>query len=754
MTTFATRIAQESVRVNVFAVVQGLPSILSEFDGVPSSIAGSRTVSACIMRENGIEQGESQIDLNARRMTGASLTLKMADDATLRALFKPRAREAGQLANDTDKTSTTLTLASTALLATSGVVYIDGETITYTGKTATTLTGCTRGAYGSKAERHKGSATDAGALVYDVPPYWTGRRVSLYAAVMKRDGTTTANLCSVMQTFVISSAPKFDSNKIWTLECRDICDEFANRKIFVGFPEITPDAQGVFPPGATVSNPDDIASPVTSSIDSWPVNSYPTSTRAPMTCVIAKGSGSWRRGLPDDAESSAVAYYQGTTSVLSLELVKLSPSPYLVATNAKSEIPYRVDTLQMCVVLRGSIGNRIVELLTSEIGNGDNGSYDVLPGIQDPVSTVVIARFGAAFDASDIDISAFLTVGSSVPVTSWSACISETMTVAELLEDFCRLTDSVWLVTPAGVLTVKKLRYETATSVGDVSDTIAFTDAVVEYNEDSITPYISLQLGYDPIQKKHLHNVRILDQDLAARYPQNSELAEIKTRFLHLSTVAAGALYQAPGCVSPTEVETMLRRWQRSSSRGDLFVSVKCPISKISLALGDTVSFTDANLVDMEGGTMDGKIARIIGKRIEWDSGTVSLRLFVFEPLRVIAPSASIDSVVGTTLNLSATSRENYAQDSAKPARQFRAGWKIWVQDLATSARQMRTISSITSDTALVLDSAPTVTPTHITVYARDLDTSTGAPALVSFTHVDYSFCEPADVVGECSRWR
>jgi hypothetical protein len=53
-----------------------------------------------------------------------------------------------------DSAVTTISVASTAPLAASGSVLIDGEIISYSGVTATTLTGCTRAASGSTAAAH------------------------------------------------------------------------------------------------------------------------------------------------------------------------------------------------------------------------------------------------------------------------------------------------------------------------------------------------------------------------------------------------------------------------------------------------------------------------------------------------------------------------------------------------------------------------------------------------------------------------
>ena len=49
---------------------------------------------------------------------------------------------------------TTLTVASTTGFESRGILVCESEVITYTGKTSTTFTGCTRGAGGSTAAAH------------------------------------------------------------------------------------------------------------------------------------------------------------------------------------------------------------------------------------------------------------------------------------------------------------------------------------------------------------------------------------------------------------------------------------------------------------------------------------------------------------------------------------------------------------------------------------------------------------------------
>ena len=61
--------------------------------------------------------------------------------------------------------ATTITVVSTTGFSTAGAIFIGAELITYTGKTPTTFTGCTRGAAGSSAASHSTGASVSGAQV-------------------------------------------------------------------------------------------------------------------------------------------------------------------------------------------------------------------------------------------------------------------------------------------------------------------------------------------------------------------------------------------------------------------------------------------------------------------------------------------------------------------------------------------------------------------------------------------------------------
>lgn len=72
------------------------------------------------------------------------------------------------LSNNIDSSITTINVSSTADYYSSGRIKIDNEFIDYTGKTATSFTGCTRGVGGSTAASHNSGATIYQSLTFNI----------------------------------------------------------------------------------------------------------------------------------------------------------------------------------------------------------------------------------------------------------------------------------------------------------------------------------------------------------------------------------------------------------------------------------------------------------------------------------------------------------------------------------------------------------------------------------------------------------
>jgi hypothetical protein len=127
-----------------------------------------------------------------------------------------------------DNSVTTIPVSSTALFAATGSILIDTEIITYTGKTATTFTGCTRGSSGSSAATH-----NVGAVVYqnklELITYTSITGSTVFDGTVGRgaDGTTATTFATLTpvhdadeypgwgQAFSGSSAP-IQQLRIWS----------------------------------------------------------------------------------------------------------------------------------------------------------------------------------------------------------------------------------------------------------------------------------------------------------------------------------------------------------------------------------------------------------------------------------------------------------------------------------------------------------------------------------------------------------
>ena len=85
-----------------------------------------------------------------------------------------------------------INVISTAAFPSAGTLYLGRETITYLGVTSTTFTGCSRGQYGSTAQRHFAATTILQALgappVLDAPAEVVGRLASVW--MLRVSGTT------------------------------------------------------------------------------------------------------------------------------------------------------------------------------------------------------------------------------------------------------------------------------------------------------------------------------------------------------------------------------------------------------------------------------------------------------------------------------------------------------------------------------------------------------------------------------------
>jgi hypothetical protein len=181
--------------------IEGIPYIFTEAPRLwtvassaePALPSGySRTI-ACLA----ITEGQS-VSVEADRRTGVAsgaaldVTLswnELEDESLLATLFGEETAKT-LITADVDAADAAFTVADTTAFASSGGFYIGRERVSYSGKTGTSFTGCTRAVAGYAYDYESNSPTYR--WITDRPLHWRGRFVTLYAHLISPEGRTHA----------------------------------------------------------------------------------------------------------------------------------------------------------------------------------------------------------------------------------------------------------------------------------------------------------------------------------------------------------------------------------------------------------------------------------------------------------------------------------------------------------------------------------------------------------------------------------
>lgn len=167
--------------------IAGIPTVWSErVSGL--TMPTGWTTEAALLDIDGSAPIGSTIDRSRGLGTGLPLSFRLRDGAAI-AAYQCRPSAESWLKVGLTATATTATIQSATDFAASGTAYCGIETLTYTGKSPTTLTGLGRGAAGSTAVAH--AIGGVGQQVTSTPTVWAGRDVRLYALACDPTGTAT-----------------------------------------------------------------------------------------------------------------------------------------------------------------------------------------------------------------------------------------------------------------------------------------------------------------------------------------------------------------------------------------------------------------------------------------------------------------------------------------------------------------------------------------------------------------------------------
>ena len=680
------RTANEHVDLHLSVIVEGIPVVFVERN-LPTSPAvwGGRMPIVCLTR---VEEGESTLSYEDRREMAATLDLEMLDDAGVLAdLFATASRSVTWASATSTVSATTITLASTAALVGGQHIYVGAETITVgTVASGTSLTGCTRGAFGSTAAALYGTASD-GDSVYVVPPFWRGRRVSLYGHAPDGAGLYTSTL---LGTYLIDEAPVQAGDLRWTLRCAGIVQEYWERSIGLGLREQA--AKSV------VS--------ISTSILVWVEDATAFRLGSSFPTYAAIDATSRRSGR------EVFAVYEVVSVDTTTNFIGLALSPSFGTPHILTGVGFLDATIRPVATFSGSA---LLYLLLSREGQGAT-SYDRLPG-RLPASTYEGGwRMGAAFTTTEVDVAAF----EATPFVNSLFVVEREEKLTDVLREWTLLTNTAIVSTVDGKIkpiTLAPPRIVNTTTIG-ADDVIPDGPLTVTCDEANVYPLLTVRGGYDIRSGDFTVEAPLINVDLAKKYQRNTNKLEVEIKSIGID----GGFpigFDAPAWRNPVSmrVEDLIvyvDAVMKGSTLGRRFLSLSLSHEHLGLRIGDVVTLgTDLpdayDLPDFRGGSILGLSARVVARRPRYDQARVDVRLELLDRLLHVCPAATITAYDGLkTYTLSTTAPE---VSGASPANDFWIGAVVTFVDrssLATTpATHATSITAIPSTTQITIDVNP-----------------------------------------------
>ena len=678
------------------------------------------------------QSGEANLDLASLRHQGASLSMSLQDtaDGDLAALFAMRTRRATYLTANYNATAVSaLHVNSSANITAGSDVYIGGETFRVKSLFAGPTLGLDgldetlgRGEYGSRQAAHYGGAGE-GASVYTTPVSWLGRRATLKQAFKRPDGSISGDdsLIGTLLTVQFKEPPRFGGDGAWSLSLGELTEYFGHRRCYVGQREVQVDSE-ISRRFITVTaqiNLDDSA--------------------LELFAIPSSNFTGYVRTTYDDGHT----FLHPLTGVNANNIhVVLSKGPIdggpPAPGEAESGAPL-VATAQYVLFMSGDPATLVLQLLLSKVGDGTNGTYDVLPGLERTAFGGQGWRFGAGIDEADIDVAAFEALKSSG--VTWTVYLEEEMSVDELLLELCRATRSFWYVTADGLLSVSRL-YDRATAAeNDSTLTLLDDDSLSVDGDEGVGPVqgpvaygVTVSANWDPFAGKYLATVETTDAELSDEFPDAQEKVSIESKFIsvnvsqHRRQSPDTPLLRRVNAMGLTEIEVMSRRMQKASARARLFALATCRWINSSIEIGQQVRITNTRVPDFEGGTLSESPFLVIAKELDRATLTVRFRLMALDRGYRLAPVGVVSSWNGgsKTATLSTTDKTT----SGSPGNDFAVNWGVQIVDVSVSPWVVdNVVISSRSSNTLTFGSTPSFTPAAGDLIFAAFDVGLGSSA-------------------------
>lgn len=704
-----------------------------------------------------VDESATKLDRQKRIQTGGGFVAVVQDRAgLLDALFAVRSFRTTFITANTSRTATTVNVDNAAALDAAGVVYVGGETIAYTGKTATTLTGCTRGAFGAPAQPHRGG-TDNGASVYTVPPGWLGRRVRFTVVFRDDSGAIDVSTRETLGTFRLEAAPVSLGEGRWELRCSHLSDEIGRRKLGTGIAEIkTPGTRVVMVDGGAFGR------------------LLRLTTVAGVAAKLTQGDVGTHLMVASSGRGTTIFKIKSVTAGAVVDVIDLYSTPLtdsgrlLVSDawfvfesggNSAALDRLEVDWIKHIAILDDATPSlSMLRALESRTGDGSAGTFDGLPGVEPTTLGGPGFRFGASMPSAEID---FSSVNSSTIPGAWSWVIDEEVPLADFIRDYCRDSNTAAIYTAAGQLSFVPMVEDASAVVASIAESHIMGAVQATIAEESIFGRARIECNYDPIDGEYEGKIDIIDEDIASTYAPAEGSLVVRSRSLMVDPVDVsgdGSLVRATTSID--EVLPSLRRTMVDSRGGTLILSFVADGRHLTLPLGALVDLSLPSVSDFRGGTISAGRGRIMERDPDWRAMKVRLTILVEETLWHFAPFgivASVAAPVGANQTITLTS-DPYAPDGADA---FRVADQFHVLAAASGVLVGAGVQvvSITSDTVVVVTDLDAGNPSlplvagQAIVYAQTLSGSTSAAG--GFGGEDYAHMDGLNSFSDLeTRWR
>lgn len=666
--------------------IEGVPVAFVE-RAIPAAVATGLSGYSQFVGITRVEEGEATLDIDERRELAATLQIDLLDDdaKTLAGLFAVNRRALTFLTADAAIGATALTVDLTTGLTNGQTIYTDGETITIgTVASSTSLTGCTRGAFGSTAAALFGAPAGYEAPIYISPPSWRGRRAYLYGYTLDAQGGGSEQLLGV---WIVDAPPQHAGDLSWSLSLASAAQEYYDRSVGVGLSTAMTIGQSTFA----------------------------LSSGRPTYQFTVDNARSFRIG--SSFPTYALLRWQNIGCICEVLTVNTTTNAVTVRGEALfgtlqvQSIFEAAESIQPIQFVAASAAPMLYVMLSRE-GQGAT-TYDRLPG-RLPAAADIGWRFGAGFTSTEIDTASWSSWEGSRPVCF---IIDKEMRLSDLLREWCMLHGAATRVTSDGKLAVFSLATPRVTSSTTLGINSVVPDSRVEVvaDEGGIYPIAHVKADYSPFEASFRTEGDLVDVVTAKRYPRTQERRELEFRSIGLSNLPPSDTsvipFTSPATITLGEMHALAADIQRGEGGfARRYVSLSLTLAHLALRIGDVVTLSAAlpdgfaQLPDLRGGTLGGVQARVVARRPRYDEGRVDVRLLILDPLLLVSPGAAISSLAGTTLTLSTTGPE---VSGASPANDFYAGVAVRIYDVSAGVVHNTTVSSITSGTQLVVAAAP-----------------------------------------------